>query len=44
MLKRYRNILAHEYYAVRYEVTWDVVQHELLPLKATFQSLLASLS
>ena len=44
MLKRYRNFLAHEYYAVRYEITWDVIQHELLPLKSTFQSILASLT
>lgn len=44
MLKRYRNFLAHEYYAVRYEVVWDVVHHELLPQRAVFHSILASLS
>jgi uncharacterized protein with HEPN domain len=43
-LKSYRNFLAHEYYAVRYEITWDVIQHELLPLKSTFQAILASLT
>ncbi len=43
-LKTYRNFLAHEYYAVRYEITWDVIEHELLPLKTTFQSILASLT
>ena len=40
-IKRFRNILAHEYDRVDHGVIWEAVWYDLPPLQLTLQSLLA---
>lgn len=35
-----RNILAHEYFGIDYEIMWDIIKNKLPDLEKSIQSLL----
>jgi uncharacterized protein with HEPN domain len=43
-IRSFRNKITHEYFGVDVHIVWDVVQNELVPLRAQINIILQSLS
>jgi len=43
-IKRFRNVIVHEYFGVSIQIVWGVVQKELPPLKIQIEQILKELN
>lgn len=43
-VSNFRNILAHQYHGIDYEIVWSVIINDLPPLKSFAQTILAALA
>jgi len=42
-IKDFRNIIAHDYFAIDADEIWDIIQNKLLPLKTEIEALVQNI-